>query len=83
MQVYISTYIHKNICLKAIPQITTSLQSSESLVIWSSRRIKLDVIVYILEIGDMDYHNKKDNAAKCENRALYAMLEELYPVQCA
>jgi predicted transcriptional regulator len=56
-------------------ETTTSLQSCESLV--SPRRIKLDVIALILEIGDMNNNNNKDNAADSKNRALHAKLEEL------
>jgi predicted transcriptional regulator len=54
----------------------TSLQSSESLVTSSPRRIKLDAIALILEIGDMNYNNK-NNAVNNENRGLRATLEEL------
>jgi hypothetical protein len=58
-------------------ETTPSLQSCESLVTSSARRIKLDVIAYILEIGDMNYsNNRQDNAANCENRALHAKLAE-------
>jgi hypothetical protein len=59
-------------------ETTPSLQSCESLVT-SSARIKLDVIAYILEIGDMNYNKnkqEKDYAANSENRALNAKLEE-------
>jgi predicted transcriptional regulator len=57
-------------------ETTTSLQSCESLV--SPRRIKLDVIAYILEVGDMNKNKQeKDYAANSENRALNAKLEEL------
>ena len=59
-------------------ETTASLQSSESLVTSSPRRLKLDVITLILEIGDMNNNNNnKDNAANSENRALHAKLEEL------
>ncbi len=56
---------------------TTSLQSSESLVTSSPRRIKLDAIARILEIGDMNNNKKKDNAANSEDSALHVKLEEL------
>ena len=59
-------------------ETTTSLQSTESLVTSSTRRLKHDVIALILEIGDMNYNNnnRKDNAANSEKRALHAKLEE-------
>jgi hypothetical protein len=56
---------------------TTSLQSYESLETSSPRRIKLDAIARILEIGDMNNKKKKDNAANSEDSALHAKLEEL------
>jgi predicted transcriptional regulator len=46
-----------------------SLQYHESLMTSSPRRIKLDAISSILEIGDMNYNN---------NDALQAMLKELH-----
>ncbi len=59
-------------------ETTPSLQSCESLVTSSARRIKLDVIAYILEIGDMNKNkNNKDYAANSEDSALHAKLEEL------
>jgi predicted transcriptional regulator len=58
-------------------ETTTSLQSCESLVTSSPRRIKLDAIARILEIGDMHNIKKKDNAANSEDSALHAKLEEL------
>jgi predicted transcriptional regulator len=59
-------------------ETTTSLQSCESLVTSSPRRIKLDAIAHILEIGDMsNNNNNKDNAANSKNRASHANLEEL------
>ena len=57
-------------------ETTSSLQSNESLVKSSPRRIKLDVIARILEIGDMNNNNNKDNAPNSENSAVHA-LEEL------
>jgi hypothetical protein len=59
-------------------ETTPSSQSCESLVTSSARRIKLDVIAYILEIGDMNKNkNNKGNAANSENRALHAKLYRL------
>jgi predicted transcriptional regulator len=53
---------------------------NENIVTSSPRRIKLDAIARILEIGDMsnnNNNNKKDNAANSEDSALHAKLEEL------